>query len=241
MRERVSILNIVVIILLLTSCSINRRYYYDDKSISKPAVFIEPIIDVRYSYSITSINNQKTLNGFIKDYETSILLKKKITEHLQRVSIDSANLKPYIIDSLTLNLPPGKLIETLRENYGSSTGIDYYFPKYEKVYDNYLEKNNFKGAAIFVYIFQISLKRDPGLGKALGNVLLSNDDVPYLEGFVGIYNFDEDIVEYYYELSEKIDLVNNFDRDIDYLISRIYNGLPQEYTNILSRKFSGEG
>ena len=88
----------------------------------------------------------------------------------------------------------------------------------------------FEGLSRRMNIFNVSQEQKTRLGKTLG-VMLSTfqNDVPYLVGYVGIYNLKDNQLEHYRSIYERVDLGNTYDWDIDYLLLKISKRIPPEY------------
>ena len=167
------------------------------------------------------------------DEELADRLANEITSKLSTYSLDGTKLE--CLDSIPgYSLPTReKILDAIERVHPSPSFMNSYLPEYPKPDSLTLTKVLPEGSptsVFFVYIFNVYQEQKTRLGKTLG-VMLSTfqNDVPYLVGYVGIYNLKDNQLEHYRSIYERVDLGNTYDWDIDYLLLKISKRIPPEY------------
>lgn len=233
---------------ILVACKSNPRYLISNDEFKPPTVYLNPYVDIRYLdyFDDTLLDVDELKRNF--SYQDSI--ENIIDGYLRLVHLDSEELAEVKIDASIQKLLFHSIYKKIKETYTGLRDFNDFVPRYLPRYpeSEQVEMDslgNFEKRILFIYILNAYNVQNTSLDKALETIntlrISDNTDeaIPYLTGFIGVYNIQSSKLEYLYELStHRLDLYNNDEIDIKLMLDLIKRSLPKGYKTPLPHELT---
>lgn len=193
------------------------------------------MVDIRY---ITGgvLDASLDINHAFRNDSLTQAIKDILEIHLKKIESKSSSFKKLELDSIANDFFFYRILSKVYRDIPLTKGngrLPNYFEKIENKFKSStpdMYPIDYRGTAIFVYIFDIYNEDENGFDRL--RFLFNSDPntpagaiVPYLEGYVVLYNFNSQDVEYYYQISnDGVDLYNSYQSGMKILLEEITKG-----------------